>query len=548
MKNYKGKTIFEGFANGEIKVWLDNNQATNTFTSEAQEWSRFEEARKKEIAKLDKLFEETKAKLGEDKAKLFATHKLMATDLDFEDLVKNAINTKKTAEQAVDAAANELATMLAGLSDPYMKARSADVKEVGKGIKDFLLGKQDSFKLTQPTILVCEDLESSTIMQFDKSLLKGLVFTKGNPTAHVSIFARSSELPSICMVNDLPLDASLNGKKVILDSTKGEILLDVTAEDEAKYSAQAKAFKEKKEALKSFIGKPSKTIDGVSTKIYCNIGSAEDVASVLANDGEGIGVFRSEFIYLKQTDFPTEDFQFEIYKKALVEMKGKEVIIRTFDIGADKKVSYFPLPDEANPALGYRSVRICLDHVDMFKTQLRALYRASAFGKLSIMVPMITNVDEINFCKKCMDEVKAELDAKNIPYAKDVKLGIMIEVPVAAVCADELAQHVDFFSIGTNDLTQYALACDRVNPNLGKVYDPYHKGLMRLIKMTIDGAHKHGKIVGMCGELARDPKVLPFLIALHIDEISLSAPYVLQTRKAISELDTTKINIDDYIK
>ncbi|MCQ2956704.1 MAG: phosphoenolpyruvate--protein phosphotransferase [Mycoplasmoidaceae bacterium] len=500
------------------------------------------------MAKLDKLFEETKAKLGEDKAKLFATHKLMATDLDFEDLVKNAINTKKTAEQAVDAAANELATMLAGLSDPYMKARSADVKEVGKGIKDFLLGKQDSFKLTQPTILVCEDLESSTIMQFDKSLLKGLVFTKGNPTAHVSIFARSSELPSICMVNDLPLDASLNGKKVILDSTKGEILLDVTAEDEAKYSAQAKAFKEKKEALKSFIGKPSKTIDGVSTKIYCNIGSAEDVASVLANDGEGIGVFRSEFIYLKQTDFPTEDFQFEIYKKALVEMKGKEVIIRTFDIGADKKVSYFPLPDEANPALGYRSVRICLDHVDMFKTQLRALYRASAFGKLSIMVPMITNVDEINFCKKCMDEVKAELDAKNIPYAKDVKLGIMIEVPVAAVCADELAQHVDFFSIGTNDLTQYALACDRVNPNLGKVYDPYHKGLMRLIKMTIDGAHKHGKIVGMCGELARDPKVLPFLIALHIDEISLSAPYVLQTRKAISELDTTKINIDDYIK
>lgn len=549
MKKYSGKTIYEGFANAEIKVLLNSQPISErAFTDFETELSRFLSARDKEVEKLDKLYKETKASLGEDKAKLFEAHKIMATDADFEESVKEFIETGNTAEKAVDLAVQRFSGILANLDDAYMKARAADVLEIGKGVIDFLLGKEQQYKLTKPTILVCEDLESSTIMQFDKSLLKGLVLTKGNPTAHVSIFARSSEIPSICMAKDLPFDKSLNGKKAILDSTKGEIILEPTVEDEEKYSKLAKEFSGQKDELKKFIGKPSVTKDGVKTKVYCNIASAADVAAVLANDGEGIGVFRSEYVYLKQTNYPSEDFQFEIYKKALEGMKGKEVIIRTFDIGADKKVPYFDLPQEANPALGYRSVRICLDKPDMFKTQLRALYRASAFGKLSIMVPMITNVSEIDFCKKCIEEVKKDLDAKKIAYAKDVKLGIMIEVPVAAICADELAQHVDFFSIGTNDLTQYALACDRVNPNLTKVYDPYHKGLMRLIKMTIDAAHKYGKEVGMCGELARDPKVLPFLIALHIDEVSLSAPYVLQTRKAISELDTTKINIDDYIK
>lgn len=550
MTKYLGKAIFEGFASGEIKVLQEDNTEipVRKFSTADQEFKRFVDAREKELAKLDELYVKTKTSLGEDKAKLFATHKIMASDPDFEDAIKSFIAQENPAEQAVQLAAKQFADMLSHLDDPYLKARSADVIEIGKGIVDILSGKKDNYTLNGPTILVCEDLESSTIMKFDKTLLKGLVLTKGNPTSHVSIFARSSEIPSICMVADLPLDKSLNGKKAILDATKGEILLDASAEDETKYAALAKEYTEKKNALKAFVGKPSVTKDGIKTKIYCNIASAADTAAVLANDGEGIGVFRSEYVYLKQTDYPTEDFQFEIYKKALEAMQGKEVIIRTFDIGADKKVPYFNLPTEANPALGYRSVRICLDKPDMFKTQLRALYRASAFGKLSIMVPMITNVSEIDFCKKCIDEVKADLDAKNIPYAKDVKFGIMIEVPVAAICADELAQHVDFFSIGTNDLTQYALACDRVNPNLTKVYNPYHKGLMRLIKMTIEAAHKHGKEVGMCGELARDPKVLPFLIALHIDEISLSAPYVLQTRKAISELDTTKIDIESYIK
>lgn len=549
MKNYQGKAVFEGFAGGEIKVLTNTQEAlASVFTTEENEFKRFVEARDKEIVKLDQLYTETKDKIGEDKAKLFETHKLMATDLDFEDLVKSNIAKKLPAEQAVEAASKELAAMLSQLEDPYMKARLADVLEVGSAIKNILLGRHEDYKLTKPTILVCEDLASSILMQFDKSLLKGLVLTKGNPTAHVSIFARSSELPTICMVKDLKPDISLNGKQAILDSTNGEFLVDVSQQDIASYQEKIKAYAAEQQALKAFVGKPTVTKDGVKTKIYCNIASADDVASVIANDGEGVGLFRSEFLYLKQTDYPSEDHQFEVYKKVIDAMKGKEVIIRTFDIGADKKVAYFNLPQEVNPALGYRSIRICLDRPDMFKTQLRALYRASAFGKLSIMIPMITSVAEVDFCKKCIDEVKNELDAKQILYGKNVRFGIMIEVPVAAICADELAQHVDFFSIGTNDLTQYSLACDRVNPNLTKVYNPYHKGLMRLIKMTIDAAHKYGKEVGMCGELARDPKVLPLLIALHIDEISLSSPHVLKTRKVISELDTTKINIDDYVK
>ncbi len=549
MTKYKGKTIFEGVAVGEIKV-LSANQETikRQFTSSDNEIARFLSARDKEVIKLDKLYAETKAKLGEDKAKLFATHKLMATDLDFEDSVKKNINSNKVAEEAVMAAVRELAAMFSNLDDPYMKARAADVLEVGRGIANILSGNETNYQITKPTILVCEDLESSALMQYDKSLLKGLVLTKGNLTAHVSIFARSNQLVSICMVNDLKLDPTLNGKQIIIDGKNNEVLVDATESDIKAYQDKAQTLAAENEVLKSFIGKPSTTKDGFTTKIYCNIASVEDIPTVLTNDGEGVGLFRSEYLYLKQTDYPSEDYQFENYKKALEGMKGKEVIIRTFDIGADKRAPYFRLPAEANPALGYRSVRICLDKPEMFKTQLRALYRASPYGKLSIMVPMITNVSEVEFCKKCIEEVKADLDAKNIPYDKNVKFGIMIEVPAAAICADDFAQHVDFFSIGTNDLTQYTLACDRVNPNISKVLNPYHKALMRLIKMTIEAAHKHGKEVGMCGELARDPKVLPLLMALHIDEISLSAPYVLKTRKAVSELDTTKINIDEFVK
>ena len=549
MNKYTGTKIYEGFADGEIKVLFRNQQVVKKdFTTPEQEFARFASAREQEVAKLDSLFEETKAQLGEDKAKLFATHKIMATDADFEDAVKAAINQRMIAEDAVVAAAKQFATTLSQLDDPYMKARSADVIEIGNGIRNFLLGINDNFKLDKPTILVCEDLESSVVMQFDKKLLKGIVLTKGNTTSHIAIFARSCELPALCMVNNLTLDPSLNGKRAILDSTKGEFLVDVDLGEQTLYAQQAQALASQKIALKQYIGLPTRTLDNVRTKIYCNIASADDTLSVLNNDGEGVGLFRSEYVYLKQNDYPTEEYQFNIYKKALMSMNGKEVIIRTFDIGADKKVDYFKLPAEANPALGYRSIRICLDRPDMFKTQLRALYRASAFGKLSIMVPMITSVSEVQFCKKCIEEVKQELTEKQIPFAKDVKFGIMIEVPAAAICCDELAQHVDFFSIGTNDLTQYTLACDRTNPNLGQVFDPYHKALMRLIKTTIESAHKYGKEVGICGELGKDPKVLPFLMAMHIDEISVSPSYVLQTRKAICEMTVKKINIDDYIK
>lgn len=549
MNKYTGTTIFEGYADGEIKVLFRNQQAVKKeFTTPEQEFARFVSAREKEVAKLDSLFEETKAQLGEDKAKLFATHKIMATDIDFEEAVKKAIGQRMVAEDAVVAAAKQFADTLSQLEDPYMKARSADVIEIGSGIRNFLLGINDNFKLEKPTILVCEDLESSVVMQFDKKLLKGIVLTKGNTTAHIAIFARSCELPSICRTSNLTLDPSLNGKHAILDSTKGEFLVDVDLGEQTLYAQQAQALASQRIALKQYIGLPTRTLDNVKTKIYCNIDSADDTLSVLNNDGEGVGLFRSEYIYLKQTNYPTEDYQFNVYKKALMSMKGKEVIIRTIDIGADKKVGYFNLPPEANPALGYRSIRICLDRPEIFKTQLRALYRASAFGKLSILVPMISSVTEIQFCKKCIEEVKQELTDKQIPFAKDVKFGIMVEIPAAAICCDQLAQHVDFFSIGTNDLTQYTLACDRTNPNLSQVFNPYHKGLMRLIKYVVDTAHQCGKEVGICGELAKDPKILPFLVALHIDEISIAPSYVLQTRKAICEMSAKKVDIDEYIK
>ncbi|MCQ2748023.1 MAG: phosphoenolpyruvate--protein phosphotransferase [Mycoplasmoidaceae bacterium] len=549
MKKYSGKAIFEGFANAQIKVLLNQNElTTHKFAGIEEEFARFIDARSKEVAKLDALYEQAKTSLGEYEAKLFAAHKVMATDSDFEELVKKNISSNITAEEAVSHATKEIEDMLSKLDSPYLQARAADIKEIGSGIKNILSGKSEEYKLTKPTIIVCDELESSQIVQLDKKLLKGLVLTKGNTTAHVSIFARSIELPSICMVTSLPLDKSLDGKKAYLDSTNSEIIIEPTKEQEKALDKKAKDFAKEQIELKKFIGKPTKTKDGFTTNIYCNISSTNDLDAVIKNDGEGIGLFRSEYVYLKKTDYPSEEYQFNIYKQALEAMNGKKVIIRTFDIGADKKVSYFNLPQESNPALGYRSVRICLDKPEMFKTQLRALYRASAFGNLSIMVPMITNLTEVEFCKKCIDEVKKDLDKNKIPYSKDVKFGIMIEVPAAAICADSLAQHVDFFSIGTNDLTQYTLACDRVNPNLCKVLNPYHKALMRLIKMTIDAAHKYGKKVGMCGEHARDPNVLPFLMGLHIDEISLSPAYVLRARKAIASIDTKKVDIDKYVK
>lgn len=549
MKSYNGKIVFEGYAIDEIVVYdneVDNHK--RTFTTQQQEFTRFDVARKKAVVSFTELFIEATEKLGGKQADLFKTHRLMAEDLDFEDLVRANIAKEQVAEDAVMNAAEELSKMFLSLDDAYMKARAADVKEVGQAIVNILLGVDKLPKITKPSILVCNDLPASALMKFSRKLLNGVVLLKGNVNSHVAIFARTLEIPTIAAIEGLELDSSLNGKLAVVDATKGTLILEPDKKTIDKYDDLNDQYIQELLALKSFIGKPSVTKDGFKLKVYANIASAYEVANVLKKDAEGVGLFRSEFIYLQSNDYPTEEMQCNYYKEVLEEMKGKEVVIRTFDIGADKKVFYFNLPYEENPALGFRSIRICRKRPDVLLTQLRALYRASMSGKLSIMVPMIVSEEEIIFVKKLCNQVKAEFNKEGVPFDKDVKLGVMIETPAAALISDRLAKHVDFFSIGTNDLSQYTLACDRLNSNLDDTFDPYHSAILKLIKLTIENAHKAGIPCGMCGELARDPHIIPFLAGLHIDEISCSSAYVLKVRKALSEIDTKKVNIDKYIK
>lgn len=549
MSSFKGKIVFEGYAINEIVTFNDASTVTKgVFTNEQSEFARFDEARKKAIVSFTELYIDATEKLGEKEADLFKTHRLMAEDLDFEDLIKANIAKKQVAEDAVANAADELAKMFQALDDAYMKARAADVKEVGQTIINILLGVDKIPQITKPSILVCNDLPASALMKFNTKLLKGLVLIKGNVNSHVSIFARTLELPTVVAVENFELNDALNGKLAIIDATKGEIILEPDKKTVDKYDELNDKYIKELLALKSFIGKPSITKDGFKMKIYANITSAYEVASILKKDAEGVGLFRSEFIYLQSNDYPTEEMQYNYYKEVLEEMKGKEVIIRTLDIGADKKVFYFNLPYEENPALGFRSIRICRKRPEILLTQLRALLRASTEGKLSIMIPMIVSEEEIIFVKDLFKQAKEQLTKENVPFDKDVKLGIMIETPAAALVSDQLAKHVDFFSIGTNDLSQYTLACDRLNASLNDTFDPYHPAIMKLIKLTIENAHKAGITCGMCGELARDPKVLPFLAGLHIDEISCSAAYVLRTRKILSQIDTKEVAINNYLK
>lgn len=548
MKNYFGVKVFEGYACNEIKVIAKKQETSKReFTTEDQEFAMFVLARAKTVASLDELFVKTLNQIGKAKAAIFETHKLMAEDLDFEDLVRSKIADGNIVEDALDLACEELAANFLSLEDEYMRARAADVREVSNSIKSYVLGEDKLVELTKPTIIVCEDLDSSLLMKFNHSLIAGIVFTKGNVTSHVSILTRSLEIPAICSVKDLDVTQSLNGKIAILNAISGKLIIEPDNETVARYSKISQDYWAEIHALKQFKGKETVTKDGFKLKLYANIAGSNEVSTILKNDAEGVGLFRSEFIYLKAKDYPTEEEQFGFYKAAVEGMKGKEVIIRTFDIGADKKVPYFDLPPEDNPALGYRSIRICKNRPEMFKTQLRALYRASVFGKLSIMVPMIISCEEVIFTKNLIREVWEELDKENIPYKKDVKLGIMIETPAAALISDQLAKLVDFFSIGTNDLSQYTLACDRLNSTLNKTFDPHHKAILRLIKMTVENAHKEGKTVGMCGELARDKQLLPFWIGLKFDELSCSSAYILDLRKLISEIDSSKVKLEDYI-
>lgn len=548
MKKFVGQRVYEGYAIGNIVIYKPE---VLTFANEGKgvelETKRFQDARNEAVKNFDQLYLDTLAKLGEKEAEIFSVYKLMAEDLDLEDLVMAELQNGKSAEFSIKEASNKLANMFETMDDEYMKLRAKDVKDVANNIIKALNSKKDKELLEKPSIVVCDDIPANELMKLNRDYLLGLVCLKGNNSSHVSILCRMLELPSLAAIDGISLNDLEKDDMAIIDGTKGELLINAESKDILKYKNLNDEFLKNKELLKSLIGQESVTKDGKKTKIYANIASSYEVESVIKNDAEGVGLFRSEFLYLQSKDYPTEDEQFEHYKRVVEGMNGKEVIIRTLDIGADKKIDYFNLPEEENPALGYRSIRICKDRPEVFLTQLCALYRASSYGNLSIMVPMIISLNEVKYIKEMCELAKENLRKRNLTFNPDIKVGIMIETPAAAVISDDLAKEVDFFSIGTNDLSQYTLACDRVNPNLKNTFDAHHKAILRLIALTVKNAHKHNIPVGICGELGRDKDLAPFFVKIGVDELSVSPTYVLSLRNQIKSIDTSKVNEDDYI-
>ena len=542
-----GSRVFEGYALGKVAVYLTVKVEKETGQGKDAEFARFDKARQATIAALDKSYMETLSKLGEAEAALFATHKLMAEDLDFEDAVRAELEEDVSAEYAVHHAGAQLAEMFASMDDAYMKERANDVREVAARIVSALRKEDKGFVLTEPSIIVCEDLPSSELMKLDKKMILGIVFVKGGTNSHVSILTRMLEIPAMCGVDGFEVTKDIEGKFAILDAMKSDLILDADHKTVTAYSKKKAEYEEKKLKLQAFKGKPTVSKDGKKVHIYNNIASSFEVENAIRNDAEGIGLFRSEFIYLEASDYPTEEEQFEHYKRVVEAMGDKQVIIRTLDIGADKKIDYFDLPDEENPALGFRSIRICKARPEIFLAQLTALYRASAYGNLAVMVPMIISLSEVKFIKEMAALARENLDARKLPYNKDMKIGIMVETPAAAVCSDLFAANVDFFSVGTNDLSQYTMAIDRVNPNLTSSFNPRHKAVLRLIKMATDNAHAHGIPIGICGELARDEELLPFFLKIGIDELSVSPAYTLSLREIISRIDTTDVDVDSFL-
>ena len=503
------------------------------------EWKRFKDAQATAIEQLGELAEKARAEAGDEAAMLFETHQMMAEDLDYEEAIEAQIKEEtNNAEAAVTDVAAQFADMFAAMDDSYMQARAADVKDVSSRILDILCGVVAGGIASEvPVLLAADDLAPSETVQLDKSKILGFITAGGSGSSHTAILARTMGIPAIVGVGDA-LKPEYEGRPVIIDGGTGNVVIDpdeMTRDRLLKKRGEELRLQRLLESLK---GQPNITKDGKSIRIYCNIGSPDDVHAVQVNDGGGIGLFRSEFLYLNCTDYPTEDQQFEAYKQVLSAMEDKEVIIRTCDIGADKQIGYFNLPHEDNPAMGMRALRICLSRPEVFRTQLRALYRASAYGKLGIMFPMVTNVWEVREAKRLCEEVKRDLKTEGIPYSEDVSLGIMIETPAAVMLSDRLAKEVDFFSIGTNDLTQYTLACDRQNNDLGRFYDPHHPAVLRMIRLVTQNAHKNGIWVGICGELGADLTLTETFLAIGVDELSVSPRAVLPLRNAIRMTDT----------
>lgn len=543
MITYTGKTVFNGIAIGKIAVFLKKDKQVKRHHIEdtEKEWIRFNKAKDAAIGQLKKLHDKAVLEVGSDGAAIFEVHQMMLEDLDYLDSVKNIIDTQSVnAEYAVAVTADNFYHIFASMEDAYMKERAADVKDISERVLSTLSGEvPDNILTREPSIILADDLAPSETVQLDKSKVLAFVTVHGSTNSHTAILARTMNIPALINV---PMEdyEELNGKLAIVDGFSGTLYIDPDETTYENMKEKQELDRKKKELLTELKDKENITLDGQRIDLFANIGSTGDLASVIQNDAGGIGLFRSEFLYLEKDHYPTEEEQFQAYKMVAENMAGKKVIIRTLDIGADKQVAYFNMEKEENPAMGYRAIRICLDRTEIFKTQLRALLRASAYGNIAVMYPMIISLEEVLEIKKIVEEVKRELEEEKLPY-KEIEQGIMIETPAAAIISDKLAQEVDFFSIGTNDLTQYTLAIDRQNTKLEKHYDSHHPAILRLIKMIADNAHQAGIWVGICGELAADSSLTETFLKMKIDELSVSPSYIYPLRKKIRETDVSKL-------
>ena len=533
-----GKSVLKGIAIGRIYLYKKQEYVLKQETVEnpEAEVERLEKAKEAAGSQLEELYQKALVEAGEEQAMIFDVHKMMLEDEDYLDSIRGMIRDEKmNAEYAVSLTGDNFAGVFASMDDEYMKARSADVLDISKRLIRILAGVgEEGIVSEEPVILLADDLSPSETVQMDKSKILAIVTKHGSTNSHTAILARSMNIPALVQM-DVALLEEYSGAKAVVDGFSGTFI--INPEDSVLDTMVQKKMEYEKErtALQELKGKDNITSDGRRINLYANIGNVSDVDKVLESDAGGIGLFRSEFIYLGREDYPSEEEQFHIYKEVLSKMEGKKVIIRTLDIGADKQVDYFKLPKEENPAMGFRAIRICLERPEVFKTQLRAIYRASAFGTAAIMFPMIISVGEIRKIKKIVEEVKEELTKEGISFNR-VELGIMIETPAAAVISDELAKEVEFFSIGTNDLTQYTLAIDRQNQNLDDFYDSHHEAVLRLIRMTVENGHKAGIWVGICGELGGDTTLTKTFVDMGVDELSVSPTYVLSVRKAVRDI------------
>ena len=544
MEKYQGKSVYGAIAVGRISIFKRQDVQVKRIKVEDinAEIARLEAAKENAIAQLQEIYEKAFREVGEANAQIFEIHMMMVEDDDYNEAIIEMIHGQNVnAEYAVAVTADNFAEMFSSMDDSYMQARAADVRDISNRIIACMSDVGCDNSVSDEKVIICaDDLAPSETVSLDKDKVLAFVTAHGSLNSHTAILARNMNIPAIIGVGEQFLGQIKDGDMAIADGFAGQFIWNPDEETLAAAKQKLEAESEKKALLQKLKGKENITFDGTRINIYANIGSVDNIGAVLLNDAGGIGLFRSEFLYLENNDYPTEEEQFKVYKRALESMATKNVIIRTLDIGADKQADYFKLDKEENPALGLRAIRLCLSRPEIFKVQLRALYRASVYGKLGIMFPMITSVSELEEILAICEQVKKELTADNIEYADSIELGIMIETPAAAIISDKLAAMVDFFSVGTNDLTQYTLACDRQNPHIERFCDPHHEAILRLIEMSAQNAHKYGAWIGICGELAADTTLTETFLRMGIDELSVSPSFVLKVRDAVRKIDLTK--------